>query len=482
MLSFQQKVNSNFAAATADVVPADVHRNPARSLVLEAPDVREHTLDSKVRRERYLTDLAGKYVSRWQIVSGADETKPINADVMERSFYASMPISLERRKNMAHMILTADQERKRAQPAAPEEKKEKESEQIVLDAGTQCWSGTMMHDWSLDQIRTDALTIKNRPHTLCKYTHPCNDGSLCVPVAEKAQPSNTTVATDQVSHVVAAGGYQGGLAYMEELRKRLEERTGSTKENSEQVVSKVEKRLTKRRREQRRARERELKEAAEVRKESEAVCTRLIERTRAMRNGHSTQALKRIRSRRERSLLCEAYYEDADSLTASSESISSSSRSTNSRSSSSDDDDDDDESGSSSATFSDETEPKYDYEEDAALNSSPLESNHPEEHQQQASDEAKEKEKEEVEEDDDSVKEKEQVVRQSNTEVLVPICEPTDTFRFFEQLECPYVMQWADEDHRRLHIYRRYFVHSRSYLLYSVRETHFQLITTIEVV
>lgn len=618
MLSFQQKNTCTFASTQRDAVPADVHRNPTRSMELDASDVRPSSLDVRERRERYLVDLASKYISRFQIAVGdhqntaptsvATDTQPLPSVALERAFFAAVPISHERRVGKSETILTLEQQRARADalkkaaekaaipppapplpsfsPSSPSstassvassatatispgttttvspgtttaanvssekgkllEADEKTlttetapSVETVIDSGTQCWCGTMLHDWSLDAIRCDALQIKNRQHVLCKYTHPCNDGNVKVRVADEKSVDGVVASRDTKLSPARSSAFTapasvprtGGQLYMSELRKKISARVG---QDGEQIVGKVEQRITEKRNEHERHLEAEKKRANDLKQQNAHVCTSMIEKTRALDRVRDCRMQKRTQEEK-------LEYEESDAEDDEEEEEDSDEQATEDDSSTtfSDEDDEDDEEEEDDDEDEDDDEEKQVVVSRTICSTTPslsqplgsaslkivnttvtavstslslpsassstttslpavafVEKQDSSKKEQTTTDvtttqraDATKKEDSPVNKEDSTAQnekkteiKKEIVMRHCNVEVMIPVCESTDSFQFFEQLECPYVLQWANDERRRLHVYRRFYVSTRSYLLYSTRETHFQLVTTIELV
>lgn len=81
-------------------------------------------------------------------------------------------------------------------------------------------------------------------------------------------------------------------------------------------------------------------------------------------------------------------------------------------------------------------------------------------------------------------------LRQTAVELMLPLCEATDNVALFDDLECPFVLQWAaprDNDassptaHTRLHVFRKQRVVTSSMFGYMQSEkSRYQLIASIE--
>lgn len=80
-----------------------------------------------------------------------------------------------------------------------------------------------------------------------------------------------------------------------------------------------------------------------------------------------------------------------------------------------------------------------------------------------------------------------QTVRQTTVEMMVPVCEAGDSLSFFNELECPYLMQWAPDvpaagaagRRRKIHLFRKRVHESRGWLSTSRRNVY-HLVATIE--
>jgi len=72
-------------------------------------------------------------------------------------------------------------------------------------------------------------------------------------------------------------------------------------------------------------------------------------------------------------------------------------------------------------------------------------------------------------------------VMHSCADLMLAICEPEDEFVFFRQLQCPYVLQWANERRTAIHVFRRYYNNkSAGWIPYGkTSRTCFQLLATL---
>jgi len=70
-------------------------------------------------------------------------------------------------------------------------------------------------------------------------------------------------------------------------------------------------------------------------------------------------------------------------------------------------------------------------------------------------------------------------VNQSCTDFMLAVCEPSDTFVFFKKLNCPIVLQWADEERTSIHVFRRYTINRTTWTLQSAQSVYFQLLATL---
>lgn len=150
---------------------------------------------------------------------------------------------------------------------------------------------------------------------------------------------------------------------------------------------------------------------------------------------------------------------------------------------------------STDSDTSDVEETSYESDEDCEEESSveeesPAEEESPEssvEEEAESSTTEEEESKEDVEEKipDMSVLVKENhfspnIVKQFCADFYLVICEPQDEFSFFTKFDCPYVLQWVDESHKSINIFRRYPLHYYTWTLKRKTQQNFQLLATLE--
>ena len=74
------------------------------------------------------------------------------------------------------------------------------------------------------------------------------------------------------------------------------------------------------------------------------------------------------------------------------------------------------------------------------------------------------------------------IVKQFCADFYLVICESRDEFSFFTKFDCPYILQWVDETHTAIHIFRRYPLHYYTWTLKRKTQQNYQLLATLETI
>lgn len=319
---------------------------------------------NRTYRESYLTSMAARFVCRWRIVAhetasaaqiGDDIVENADAvlvdrDTAQRMFYACLPLEHEKRVGMRKLIVNAPTASTMTAGAV----READANVRIVDAGTRCERGTELHDWSADLTDEKVLNIRQRPHIHVKCSHPCNDGAVHVPVADR------TLVTSSASAARRGGASSAEAArpYMAELTARLQKRSVS----SEQVVRQIDEHLEQRRQTQ--AQQQAVQQAADRQcaADTQEAVTRMIDqqRRRVAVGDLNVMQSSRARVRAQKRALTHVVY-DSDASGSAGDDDATSSSSSNHDTDYGDDEymykDETEDESSSSATFSsDESE------------------------------------------------------------------------------------------------------------------------------
>lgn len=424
--------------------------------------------DSNIKaRERYLIALAVDYLCRWRVAVGATDSASVVTDdeaTHIAAFYSAIEHLEERNRHelVVGAAAPALDKCSSAAKAAAETAAVQEEDCELIESKSKCCGDKRLHDWSMDAAEKQYFSIKGRPHVLVHFVHPCNFGAQLVHIDSAA---GTAGGAASLSDSVGGHGRGGGgvrapsrdarNALMNEMLSKVSDmrkRTDGTK-----VSNQVEEQRSLRTEAADAQRRRESSLKAHLHARDMQACNKMIQRARAITPDYSEE------DEEDEEEEDDTYEEEASELDGQA----------------ANDDDDEDESD----TFSDEEEQEEkeesSEEEELAVAETPASASNIAGNSTTATAE------ETAVEPAATAKEKKKACRQTTVEMMVGVCEPSDSIAFFDELELPYIVQWAAESgsegeevdqqqpkRRKLHLFRKTTRQVRGWVYNSTRNAY----------
>ena len=505
MLSFSRRAQCSISTSSSACSSHDVLDSGRYTLSLQVP-AQVVIPENAERRRRYLTALAIDYLCRWRTSMPSQEPFD-NEDAESTAFYAAIA-DLETMQR-AHLFNVY-------KPAAGNSVVAATTpdgiESYDLCAPVTACTSTLLHDWSHDTVQKQYFAIKDRPHVLVHFSHPCNYGRHLLPLNETpaatAEKATTVIDADESNKKRQR---QSPLhdAMLNELVGAVRQRS-----NPSTVAEQVEQQRQQRIEKEQQQKERHEQQTASCAGETAAVCATIIDRVRKdeqRRLGSSTSSSSEKEDDDDTfdDDDAEAKADDA-SATWDDEEENGSDNDTSSDTFSSSSDDDATKNRekpswadvvravhqspivppTTTADVQKETPPDTAGQDEKTKEEPlpPVEKEPVLPQVAEAQTVAETALPEQIEEKQDQQPKRPRAMRQTAVEMMVPICEPEDTLQLFDQLECRYILLWARErdasssnQRRRLHLLRREDVVERSYFgIYSTKRSRYHLIATIE--
>lgn len=463
MLSFSRVSNASFSGAAC--VPATEMSRQRPTLTIQV-ESKKAIPASQANREKFMVSLMTDYACRWRAVM--DPSLPVgNEDAETTAFYGAIAeLNMDRRRvaigNCAQTCA--------ANEAATETALKLAVEEYTLVASNSKCKSAALHDWSSDTITKRYMQINSRPHVLAHLIHPCAcAGRELLPLtaeeAEAYSASASTAANQEQASMAnrLSNNGTGAGTTTDPLFRELLQRVNTVRSTTspDEIVSKIETTLALR------------KQAATAQKLLSAFkhptspttvsqCSNFLQRARHV---------QRLRA---------AGFSESNSEEDNSSDASISRSNSNDASEIVGEYDGDD----SSATFSDEDETASDtgsYDSTSSSGSTEEELPALETTVAYLEETVEEDTEKNVvaatandEEQADQNKEKGEpakqlVLRQTKSELMIPICQAIDSIEMFDKLECNFVAQWAPADDltpvsSKIHLFRKQKITS-SYML-----------------
>lgn len=560
MLSYSHRSQCSFdSVGNRDALPPHDVLDARATCTLQVPP-RAPVPAGVERRSRYLITLAADFVCRWHVCAPSDAAQWTQDSAAEAAFYGAIADldAAQRRRLVEHNTGSPDSSaNEQAQKAAPD------AVQWIAPC-TDCASSAL-HDWAHDSLKKQFFAIKERPHVLAHFAHPCAHGrqTLLLSKSEAIRRRRQRLAAQSAAgHAATADNADGVARPPRHVHNAMLQEMLSAVNSMRQraapcdVAQQVDAACISRQKEARRQMRTQARAAAErehvERQASRQACASMIERARhtqqAKTGGDALAELYRRRALAsgaggsESSDDANDDYDDDDDtfdetkpLDANDEATWDDENSKQKRGDSSSDtfsSSDDEQDNVQRVTvqppaswaevvarsFRPDQAQKHSTEcalvassEMAAVQAQQQEQQS--QTQQQAevrSEEQQEQQNEQVQSttderdhnaehnenvaqtnDDATVKvdDKQCALLQTSVEVMLPVCEPTDSLRFLDSLDSRFLLLWAREpehacathQRRRLHVLRREEVDARSYFgLFSQKHARYHVLATIE--
>jgi hypothetical protein len=475
MLSFKHRSGVYFEQA---IEPHQLNQRATCALQIPSLDI---PADNIKQRERFLIALAVDYLCRWRVSAGESATVATNSAASSEeeatsaahmaAFYAAIEHLDER--NRSELVAGSSSAgcnsstiaNSIASPIACPDDTE------LVECKNKCCGEKRLHDWSVDATEKQYFSIKSRPHVLVHYVHPCNYGAQLVSIDDAPSASQEKARANGgngASTIGAAGGRAPSRdarnALMNEMLSKVSDMRKRT--DGESLSNQVEEQRSLRAEAADAQRRRESRIKAHLAQRDALACNKMIQRARSMTPDYSEGENEEEDDTYSNDSADEQSELDGEAELSNSEEDAEEDASQESDNQSDTDGDDE------SDTFSDENNDDDDEEKEETANDEPA-AESAETVVAANADTASTTNAAEA----TTVPPKRKACRQTTVEMMVGVCEPSDSLAFFDELELPYIVQWGAEvdgekQRRKLHLFRKTSRQVRGWVYNSTRSAY----------